>query len=141
MQLYRFSPIKDKEQLALTLSEIDLESRKRETAIIEEEKATREKTLELFEGVNYGEKIKLNGDISFCFRDAGHILGSAFIEVFAEGKKIVFSGDLGNLHNSIMPVADEIEEADYALIESTYGNRIHEDAEKRRDSGKTRNDS
>jgi len=93
-----------------------------------------EKTLELFEGVNYGEKIKLNGDISFCFRDAGHILGSAFIEVFAEGKKIVFSGDLGNSPVPLLKPAEFISEADYVLVESAYGNKIHETRHKRRDS-------
>ena len=88
--------------------------------------------MDLWEKVEYKKVFQL-GKFSVEFFNAGHILGSASIKVIAEGKSVVFSGDLGNLHNSIMPVADEIEEADYALIESTYGNRIHEDAEKRRD--------
>ncbi|MFA5173200.1 MAG: MBL fold metallo-hydrolase [Candidatus Paceibacterota bacterium] len=67
------------------------------------------------------------------FKNAGHILGSASAIIEAENKKIVFSGDLGNSEPSIIKEKDYIKEADYALIESVYGARIHEDADKRRD--------
>jgi metallo-beta-lactamase family protein len=59
------------------------------------------------------------------FRDAGHILGSAIIEVFLEGKKLVFSGDLGQPGRPIMNDPTPIHEADALLVESTYGNRDH----------------
>ncbi|NQV00692.1 MAG: MBL fold metallo-hydrolase [Parcubacteria group bacterium] len=91
------------------------------------------KTLELFQGIDYKEKIKLNNEISFCFRDAGHVLGSAIIEVWAEDRKIVFSGDLGNPPVPILRPTEFIKEADYVLVESTYGDRIHEDKKKRKD--------
>lgn len=91
-----------------------------------------EKTLGLFQGIDYGEKIKLNNEISFCFRDAGHVLGSAIIEVWAENQKIVFSGDLGNPPVPILRPTEFIKEADYVLVESTYGDRIHEDKKKRK---------
>ena len=91
------------------------------------------KTLELFEGADYGEKIKLNEEISFCFREAGHILGSAFIEIFTEGKKIVFSGDLGNPPVPLLKPTEFINEADYVLVESAYGGKIHETKHERRD--------
>jgi len=91
-----------------------------------------EKTLELFQSVDYQERIKLNEEISFCFREAGHILGSAIIEVWAEDKKIVFSGDLGNPPVPLLRPTEFIQEADYLVIESTYGDRIHEDKQQRK---------
>jgi len=92
-----------------------------------------EKTLELFQGVDYGKKIKLNEEISFCFREAGHILGSAIIEIWAEGQKIVFSGDLGNPPVPLLRPTEFIQEADYVVVESTYGDRLHETKEQRKD--------
>jgi metallo-beta-lactamase family protein len=92
-----------------------------------------EKSLKLIEGVNYGKKIDLDKGISCRFRDAGHILGSAIIEVWAEGKKIVFSGDLGNPPVPLLKPTEFIKEADYVVIESTYGDRIHEVGKQRKD--------
>lgn len=92
-----------------------------------------EKTLEFFQEIDYGERIKLNEEISFCFQEAGHILGSAIIEVWAESKKIVFSGDLGNPPVPLLRPTEFIQEADYAVVESTYGDRLHESKEQRKD--------
>ncbi len=65
--------------------------------------------------------------------DAGHILGSAIIKVIAEGKTVVFSGDLGNYPAPIIQPTEKINSADYCLIESTYGDRVHEGIDKRRE--------
>lgn len=92
-----------------------------------------EKTLQLFQGIDYGRKIKLNEEISFCFREAGHILGSAIIEIWAEGQKVVFSGDLGNPPVPLLRPTEFIRKADYAIVESTYGDRLHETKEQRKD--------
>ena len=92
-----------------------------------------EESLKLIRGINYGEKINLGKGISCRFRDAGHILGSAIIEVWAEGKKIVFSGDLGNPPVPLLKPIEFIDEADYVVVESTYGDRIHEAVGQRRD--------
>jgi len=92
-----------------------------------------EKTIALFQGVKYKEKINLNQDISFCFQDAGHVLGSAIIELWADGKKIVFSGDLGNPPIPLLRPPEFIEQADYILVESTYGSFVHDDKSIRRD--------
>lgn len=83
--------------------------------------------------VDYHQKISLGDNVSFTFYDAGHILGSAFILLEAEDKKIVFSGDLGNPPTPILNPLEQMPLADYALIESTYGDQIHEDVEKRKD--------
>ncbi len=85
--------------------------------------------LELFKGVAYGEAVSITDDIRVRFNDAGHILGSAIIEVWVRenGKdtKIVFSGDLGNTGVPILRDPAVISDADYLVVESTYGNRHH----------------
>ncbi|NLD48345.1 MAG: MBL fold metallo-hydrolase, partial [Clostridiaceae bacterium] len=88
-------------------------------------------SLALFRSKAYDEVIKINDEIKVRFNDAGHILGSAIIEMWinenGEETKIVFSGDLGNKDLPILRDPSIIEDADYLLIESTYGNRIHKD--------------
>jgi len=71
------------------------------------------------------------GPFRVTLYDAGHILGSASILAEAEGKRIVFSGDLGNSPALIIRPTEKISEADYCLIESTYGNRVHEGVDER----------
>lgn len=90
------------------------------------------KLMELWDGVEYHEKIKLK-NFEVEFYNAGHILGSSFLVVKAEGKKIVFSGDLGNSPAPIIGMKEFIDEADYCLMESTYGNRVHEKATERKE--------
>ncbi len=92
-----------------------------------------EASLKLMEGIDYGQKIDLTPEVSCQFRDAGHILGSAIIEVWADGKKIVFSGDLGNPPVPLLKPTEFIDKADYIVIESTYGDRNHEAKKNRQD--------
>lgn len=77
----------------------------------------------------YGEEIDLCEGVRVCFADAGHLLGSGCITVTAtEGgvtKKIVFSGDLGNVDQPIIRDPSHFMGADYVVMESTYGNRNH----------------
>jgi len=92
------------------------------------------KAMEKWEAVQYHKKFKVkNFEIEFF--DAGHILGSSFIAISSlkSGKKIVFSGDLGNVAAPLVKDTEFLPETDYAVIESTYGNRIHEDLEIRKD--------
>jgi metallo-beta-lactamase family protein len=60
-----------------------------------------------------------------CLRPAGHILGAATVEVRAAGTSLVFSGDLGRPNDPLMVAPEAVAEADYLLVESTYGNRLH----------------
>jgi len=87
--------------------------------------------MKLFRGVKYGELIKLTDSIKVRFNDAGHILGSAIIELWVsengESIKTVFTGDLGNRDMPIVRDPAIIEDADYLVIESTYGNRLHKE--------------
>ncbi len=78
---------------------------------------------------DYGQKIQLCEGIDVRFNDVGHLLGSASIEVWIteEGltRKVVFSGDVGNTDQPIIKDPQKVEEADYVVIESTYGDRTH----------------
>lgn len=79
-----------------------------------------------FVAVDYYKKTKVANDVEFTFHDAGHILGSAIVEVDAASKKIVFSGDLGHPPAPLLRAPDFLTSADYVLVESTYGDRNHE---------------
>ncbi len=85
--------------------------------------------LELFSPVSYDEIIEIDENIRVRFNDAGHMLGSSIIEVWItendETKKIVFTGDLGNNDIPLLDSPTMIESADYLVMESTYGNRLH----------------
>lgn len=86
-----------------------------------------QKACRLFKRVPYDKTYNLPDGISFKFRDAGHIVGSAIIELSAEGKRVVFSGDIGQWNSVIVNDPTLIDSADYLLIESTYGDRLHKD--------------
>jgi len=85
--------------------------------------------IELLSPCTYGERIRICDEIEIRFTDVGHLLGSACIEVWAsEGdvtKKILFSGDVGNINQPIIKDPSFVNHADYVLIESTYGDRVH----------------
>jgi metallo-beta-lactamase family protein len=90
----------------------------------------------LFKPVKYDQEFNPAPDVRVAMRDAGHILGSAILEIWVrEGErsagketKIVFSGDLGNKGIPIMRDPTVIEGADYLVLESTYGNRVHQNS-------------
>lgn len=87
------------------------------------------KCLEIFKPVQYDEIVDIDDNISVRFNDAGHMLGSAIIEIWAteNGKttKAVFTGDLGNNDLPLLDSPTMISNADYLIMESTYGNRLH----------------
>lgn len=88
-----------------------------------------EQTLDLCQAVHYGNRVKVTDQMDVCFQDAGHILGSAIVEIFmnesGRNKKLVFSGDLGNSCAALLKDPRTITEADVLLMESTYGDRDH----------------
>ena len=87
------------------------------------------KCLELFKPIQYDEIIEITPKIHVRFNDAGHMLGSSIIEVWSneDGKdvKAVFSGDIGNNDIPLLSEPTMIADADYLVMESTYGNRLH----------------
>ena len=88
-----------------------------------------ETAVSLFVGVDYGRKVELAPGVEARFTDVGHLLGSASIELWVtEGDKttkLVFSGDIGNLNQPILKDPTYLTEADYVVMESTYGDRSH----------------
>lgn len=85
--------------------------------------------LEQFAGCDYNKIIDVCPGIRIRFTDVGHLLGSSCIEVWVSEnglqKKIVFSGDVGNTHQPLIKDPSRVDEADYVVIESTYGDRSH----------------
>lgn len=97
-----------------------------------------ELTLKMFHEVKINQHYKWNENISFYFTDAGHILGSACITIDLklnnETRKIFYSGDVGRYNDRILKAPADFPQADVVLLESTYGNRLHditEDAEQK----------
>ncbi len=89
-----------------------------------------DKVLSLVKPVRYGEKHSVFEGLEVIFTDAGHLLGSSSVQMWlqenGETRKIVFSGDIGNLGQPIIRDPQYIDKADYVVMESTYGDRNHE---------------
>lgn len=89
--------------------------------------------LAYIEGLRYRQHQEILAGITICFRDAGHIMGSAIVElrIKADGveRRIVFSGDIGQYDSPILNDPVAIDHSDIVLMESTYGNRSHRDRE------------
>ena len=85
--------------------------------------------LEIFEPVKYDEIIEITPEIHVRFNDAGHMLGSSIIELWVKEEnketKTIFSGDIGNNDIPLLSEPTMISSADYLIMESTYGNRLH----------------
>lgn len=75
----------------------------------------------------YDARSEVLPGVVLCFRDAGHILGSAIVELWADGRKLVFSGDIGPRGTPILRDPTPLREADLVLMEATYGDRNHRD--------------
>lgn len=86
--------------------------------------------------VDFGQEHSLGEGMRFRLHPAGHILGAAIVEIDAQGRRIVFSGDLGRDNDAVMRPPARIAEADYLVVESTYGNRRHPPEEAEAQLGK-----
>lgn len=86
---------------------------------------------DLLHGVRYDTTVRVSSDFSFRFREAGHIFGSGFVEIDAYGTRLVFSGDLGNDYVPILRPTARIVRGDVVVMESTYGDRVHEHPKER----------
>jgi metallo-beta-lactamase family protein len=76
--------------------------------------------------VGYDRPVPVAADVEVEFINAGHLLGSSYVRVKSGGRTILFGGDLGRFNRPVLPDPTMIPEADYLLVESTYGNRVHE---------------
>ena len=91
-----------------------------------------ENVLPLWKTIEYHTAFNITDDVSVFLKDAGHILGSAMIEVTIAGKeKILFTGDLGNSPAPLLRDTEAVGDVDYMIMESVYGDRNHEDREER----------
>lgn len=84
------------------------------------------KALKQFKVVQYEHPLKVNSDIDIIWHRAGHILGSAFIEFHFDNLKMMFTGDMGRPNDDVMLPPVKIRDLDYLIIESTYGDRLHD---------------
>lgn len=137
-KIYATPPTKDfVEKLLLDALKILEEKAEREKEQLPYSLKEIEGVMKLFETREYYQETEITPHLSFIFYNAGHILGSAIVLVKIKLAKkeisVVFSGDLGNPYNLLLPETDLLTEGDYCLIESTYGDRVHEEPEKRRD--------
>jgi len=96
------------------------------------------KALDLFVAVDYHNPTRLTDDVSVVFIDAGHIIGSASVHLLIteDGKttQLSFSGDVGQYDDLILKSPQSFPQADYILLESTYGDKLHEDAQPTEDA-------
>ena len=81
----------------------------------------------LLQPVGYERAMPVADGVEVDFINAGHLLGSAYARVRTGGQTILFGGDLGRFNRPVLPDPTMVEQADYLLVESTYGNRVHED--------------
>lgn len=104
-----------------------------------------ENALTFFSPKYYGEDFYVNDELRVKFKDAGHILGSAFIDIKngngANARKILFGGDLGRPGRPILRDPVQVFNVDYLVLESTYGNRLHEDNSPNEEFAKIINES
>lgn len=132
--VYSTPPTRDFGELLL----VDSEHLLREEALRKHKKplysiADIERLMPHWKGLPYHQRISV-GPITIELIDAGHVLGSSSIIVEAEGKRIVFSGDLGNTPAPFINKTDIPENIDYVVMESVYGNRTHENLDTRKDT-------
>jgi metallo-beta-lactamase family protein len=118
----------------LHLKDIEADNRWRERAgkpLLEPEftLADVEQVMDLCVAVPYHRLVQPTRDLRLTFFDAGHILGSAIVQIDIDDgeshRRLVFSGDLGNAESVLMPSPENIDRADHVVLEGTYGNRDH----------------
>lgn len=86
---------------------------------------------ELFQTIDYEEKLEIHPGVNVTLKNAGHILGSAICLLESEGRKLAYTSDLGNTPSTLLIPPAFIKDADFVICESTYGSRVHEDISRR----------
>jgi len=129
-EFFSTAPTRDLSELmlidSLDVLKKELKKEKKDDLIYNEEDVRA--AMEQWKPTGYGEEFSV-GDFKIVLRDAGHILGSAMVEIRAGDKKILFSGDLGNSPEPLLNNTEKITDADYLVVESTYGDKMHEPKE------------
>ena len=99
------------------------------------------RSLKFFSPVEFGSSFKVCDELTAEMQHAGHILGAAIVSIRSDTSKITFSGDLGRPNDPIMMPPEFVEHTDYLVVESTYGNRLHDTSDPLLMLGKTINDT
>lgn len=131
-KIYSTQPTKELAQIMFqdALHIMEYEAKRDETAPLYSETDI-DLALSLWDTAGYHDEISLADDVTAHFSNAGHILGSAMVTLERFGKKIVFTGDVGNVPQPLMDRPEVPEKYDYMVIESVYGDRVHEEVEER----------
>lgn len=87
-----------------------------------------EKSIRFFFPVSYGKTFEVMSGLGVTLHDAGHILGSAMVEINTKDAKVIFSGDVGRWNKPFLRDPTVFDQADYLVVESTYGNTLHQDS-------------
>ncbi|MEX0918023.1 MAG: MBL fold metallo-hydrolase [Candidatus Paceibacterota bacterium] len=95
------------------------------------EEADIDAALAMWKTAEYGEATMLPDNVTATFSNAGHILGSAIVTLTRDGRSIVFSGDIGNIPQPLMPPPEAPSGYHYLVMESVYGDRVHEEVDER----------
>jgi metallo-beta-lactamase family protein len=138
-QVYSTPPTRDvSDLLLLDAQHLLMEEAEREKKNVLYSLEDLQKVMNDWKVAEYHTETRISSKFSFVFYNAGHILGSAIVMLKIRKSpqkeiRVVFSGDLGNPQNMLLPEADVLTEGDYCLIESTYGDRLHEKPDKRKD--------
>ncbi len=132
-EVFSTAPTKDFAELILLDSEhiLGKEAEREKKPLIYTAEDVQE-VMKIWRKVEYHAPFSV-GSFKVEFFNAGHVLGSAIVKIEVEGKTIVFSGDLGNYPMPIIPPTEKLDFADYCLVESTYGDRVHEKVDQRRE--------
>ncbi len=138
-KIFSTPPTKELAELMLSdsLGVLEKEAKRHNEPLFYEERDIAA-ALELWKGIDYYQKLEI-GDFKIRLLDSGHVLGSAMVEFEVgtrlsdgQGKKIVLTGDLGNPPTPLLRDPEEVRDAQVLLIESTYGNRVHENRPERK---------
>jgi metallo-beta-lactamase family protein len=124
--IYSTPPTRDLGELMLidSMGIMEKEARREHTPLLYQKEDV-EKAIELWRVLEYHEPLSLGDGVTARLKDSGHILGSSMIELERDGKKIIFTGDLGNSPAPLLRDTEIVDDADYIVMESVYGDRNH----------------
>ncbi len=94
------------------------------------------KVFDMWEAIDYHQVLNVDHGFQFSYKDSGHILGSGMLKIVYNDTEIIFTGDLGNSPSPIIRDTEELNQANYLIMESVYGDRNHEDREVRKEKFK-----
>lgn len=125
-KIFSTPPTKEISEVMLvdSLGVLTKEAKAQDKPLIYEEEDVR-KAMGNWETFPYGEEVQISNDIQFRMKDSGHVMGSSMFEIGFNGKKLVYTGDLGNSPSPFLRDTEDLKNVDYLMMESVYGDRNH----------------